>query len=449
MWLPAEIILKAIDKVSGPLKRISLSAQTMSKDTRRSLQSVGGAAKRVGFVVSGTAAAVSPGLLAPEGQHRDRPGRACLGGHQETDRALEKAGRKFSNKWAVASKPEFLQAAYDIKSGISSLSDEGVADVTRLAGVTAQATKATVGQMTSLFATGYNIFKKQFKNLNDQDFANQFAAGLAATVQGFKTNGPQMQQAIESMGDSLTNANVPLSEQLVLLGMLQGSMKGAESGTAVKAFGASVARAGKQLGLPFLNAQKQMRSVPEILDLLRQKYGDTLDALEKEDIRKAFGSEEALKVLDNLYGKQEQYRQEVKRTTEEMNRGALHVQMAKDQNVGLGQIFKIVSHQAGNLADGIGKVLSPLFKPLADKIGGVLVSLQDWTEAHPRLTKVIMLGAIGLGALVAALGIATTAMLAFNLAVLANPVTWIVAAIIAAVVVLAGAAACFGPTGTG
>ena len=41
----------------------------------------------------------------------------------------------------------------------SSLSDEGVAEFTALAALTAKATKSTASEMTSLFATGYGIYK--------------------------------------------------------------------------------------------------------------------------------------------------------------------------------------------------------------------------------------------------------------------------------------------------
>ena len=73
--------------------------------------------------------------------------------------AVENAARSFSDQWAGTTKADFISAAYDIKSGIASLSDEGVAEFTSLAALTAKATKSTAGEMTSLFATGYGIYK--------------------------------------------------------------------------------------------------------------------------------------------------------------------------------------------------------------------------------------------------------------------------------------------------
>ncbi|MFR7744048.1 MAG: hypothetical protein ACLU3I_12725 [Acutalibacteraceae bacterium] len=74
--------------------------------------------------------------------------------------AVENAARSFSDQWAGTSKADFISAAYDIKSGIASLSDEGVAEFTSLAALTAKATKSTAGEMTSLFATGYGAISR-------------------------------------------------------------------------------------------------------------------------------------------------------------------------------------------------------------------------------------------------------------------------------------------------
>jgi len=431
----AAIVIKAIDKATGPMRYIQQRYRAMDREQRRIVSSSVrgmGTAGKVLTTLSAGVAAVSLGFRAQT--------ETALGGLASVGiknlQALEDAGRSFSNQWAVASKAEFLTAAYDIKSGISSLSDQGVADVTRLAGITAQATKATVGQMTSLFATAHGMFKGQFKDLSDSEFAKRFAAGLAATVQGFKTNGPAIQQAIESTKGALSAANVPLAEQLVLLGSLQATMKGAEAGTAAKAFALNVGRAGKALGLPFLNAQKQMRSLPEVLELLRKKYGDTLDAIEKQQIKEAFGSDEALAVIDALWGKEKNFRQELARTNQEMAKGTRHVRMAMVQNIGLAEIWKLLGHWAGNIGDAIGKTLSPAFKALQEPVGKIAMAVQGWIEKNPGWTKAILGVAVGLGILVAALSAGAIAMMAFNAAVWANPITWIVAAVIAGVALL-------------
>ena len=50
--------------------------------------------------------------------------------------------------------------------------------------------------------------------MTDMEFGEMFSAGIAKSVQQFKTTGSGMSQAIESLGASATNAKVPLEEQL-------------------------------------------------------------------------------------------------------------------------------------------------------------------------------------------------------------------------------------------
>lgn len=102
--------------------------------------------------------------------------------------------------------------------------------------------------MTSLFATGYGIYKDYYSDLSDMEFGEMFSAGISDAVRAFKTSGSGMAQAIQNLGASATTAQVPLEEQLSVLGMLQATMGGAEAGTKYKAFSAAPPRAARRWG---------------------------------------------------------------------------------------------------------------------------------------------------------------------------------------------------------
>ena len=125
--------------------------------------------------------------------------------------------------------------------------------------------------MTSLFATGYGIYKGYYSDLSDIEFGEMFSAGISESVRAFKTSGSGMAQGIQTLGASATTANVPLEEQLAILGMLQATMSGSEAGTKYKAFLRSAAKGGEALGLSFLDANNQLLSMPEILEILRSE----------------------------------------------------------------------------------------------------------------------------------------------------------------------------------
>lgn len=166
-------------------------------------------------------------------------------------KAVEDAAKSFSDTWAGTSKADFITASYDIKSGIASLTDEGVAQFTQLAALTGKATKSTTEEMGSLFATGYGIYKGFYDDMSDLEFGEMFSAGIATAVKNYKTSGSEMASAISALGATATNANVPLEEQLAIMGQLQTTMSGSEAATKYKSFLNQASSAGEKLGNGF------------------------------------------------------------------------------------------------------------------------------------------------------------------------------------------------------
>ncbi|PKN67190.1 MAG: phage tail tape measure protein [Deltaproteobacteria bacterium HGW-Deltaproteobacteria-15] len=406
------IFLSVLDKVSGPAGRIAHSMDTL-KGKAASLGPAFDKFKTYGIRVA-TAGALMLHMLggavgATEATQKALGELASVGVKDLS--ALERAGAQFSNQWAGTSKSQFISAAYDIKSGISSLTDEGVAEFTKLAAITGKATKSTTAEMTSLFATGYGIYKDMYGNLSDMQFGEVFSAGIAASVQAFKTTGSGMAQAISTLGATATTAKVPLEEQLAILGMLQATMSGSEAGTKYKALMQAAAGAGDKLKLSFTDANNQLLSMPEILTKLRGKYGDTLDAMEKMEIQKAFGTQEAVAVIDLLYGKIGALTENTRGLSAATRQGSGFTEsMAKAMN-NVGDSRALMWQQVHNLVEAIGKQLIPVMIRLYEAIGAGAVWFTKFAEKHQALVRVavIALGVIAglafaLGTLAAALG---------------------------------------------
>ncbi|WP_325228137.1 phage tail tape measure protein [Oscillibacter sp.] len=386
--------------------------------------------------------------------------------------ALEGAARNFSDQWSGTTKADFISAAYDIKSGISSLSDEGVAEFTALAALTAKATKSTASEMTSLFATGYGIYKGYYDDLTDIQFGEMFSAGIAESVRAFKTSGTGMAQGIQSLGASATTANVPLEEQLAILGMLQATMGGAEAGTKYKAFLRSAAKGGEALGLSFLDANNQLLSMPEILEQLRGKFGETMDAAEKMELQKAFGDTEAVALIDLLYSKTGDLQDNILNLYDAMGQGTgVAQEMASAIQETEPERFARLQQRIHNVTESIGNSLLPTVNDLMGKGEQVLTKVASWIEENKELVKIIMLIVLAIGgfltvagtviAVVGGVGLVITktvsafkilkagfllakgalapligSVWSFTAALLANPVTWVVIGIVALIAAL-------------
>ena len=215
------LIMNMVDNITGPMAKINSSVNGGVSRLQKLEGTLGGMVK-TGAVMTELGSSIAGAALAPvEATFETRRALGELASLGVKDlEAVEDAARSFSDQWAGTSKADFISASYDIKSGIASLSDEGVAEFTTLAALTGKATKSTVAEMTSLFAPGYGIYKGYYEDLTDLEFGEVFSAGIARSVQQFKTTGSEMAASIESLGAAATNANVPLEEQLSVLGMV-------------------------------------------------------------------------------------------------------------------------------------------------------------------------------------------------------------------------------------
>ena len=400
------LIMNMVDNITGPMGRISSSVNGGVSRLQK-LESAFGGMVKTGAVMTELGSSIAGAALAPvEATFETRRALGELASLGVKDlEAVEDAARSFSDQWAGTSKADFISASYDIKSGIASLTDEGVADFTTLAALTGKATKSTVGEMTSLFATGYGIYKGFYDDLTDLEFGEMFSAGISKSVQQFKTTGSEMAAAIESLGASATNAKVPLEEQLSVLGMLQATMSGSEAGTKYAAFIQSAAKGGEELGLAFVDANNQIKSLPEILDLLRGKYGDTIDAIEKQEIATAFGTDEAVDLIDLLYSKTGELQDNVLSLYDAMGQGtAVATEMASAMNETEPEKFERLQQQLHNVAEAAGSTLLPVVNDLMEGAAGVIQKGAEWVENHQNLVRIILLAALTLGGFLAVAG---------------------------------------------
>ncbi|NPV89821.1 MAG: phage tail tape measure protein [Firmicutes bacterium] len=404
------VIVGMIDHLTGPMARVNSSVGNSVSSIDRLNQSFGEMSK-TGIAMAATGAQITGAVLSPVTATFET--KKALGELKSVGvkdlQTLENAAKRFSDTWAGTSKAQFIGAAYDIKSGIASLNDEAVAKYTEIAGITAKGTKATIGEMTSLFATGYGIYKDFYKDMSDIDFGEMFAAGIGHAANIFKTDGPQMAQAISSLGAAATSAKVPMEEQFAILGMLQATMSGSEAGTKYRAFLQSAARAGEELGLKFTDANNQLLSMPEILGLLKSKFGDTMDAAEKMQLQKAFGTDEAVAMIDLMYSKTGELQDGILSVYNSMGKGVSEVrEMANAINDTEPDQYQVLRQRIHNVAEEIGNQLLPTVNTMLQRGEVVLNKVSGWIAGNQQLVKVLSLVILTIGLILTGLGILIT-----------------------------------------
>ena len=410
------VVLNMVDQLTAPMGRASQNLGSRLSG----LQSGFGMAALAGGGMTAAGVGITNGMMKIAGStFETQDALAELKSLGITDlKAVEDAARQFSDTWAGTTKADFITAAYDIKSGIASLTDEGVAQFTELAGLTAKATKSTTGEMTSLFATGYGIYKGYYSELSDLEFGEMFAVGIATAVKAYKTSGSEMASAISALGGTATSANVPLEEQLSVLGMLQATMSGSEAATKYKALLNAATGAGEKLGLNFLDADKQLRSLPEILGILKSKYGDTIDAVEKKQIKEAFGSDEAVAVIDLLYGKTGELQTGILDMYDALGGGSSAAQeMATAINATESQKYTVLKQRLHNVTEELGVNLLPTVNDWIGKAGQAVGKASEWIAENQGLASGILNVVLFLGMFLTVTGSVTSIIGIFGTAI--------------------------------
>jgi TP901 family phage tail tape measure protein len=412
------VVLSAVDSLSPVLGTATGNLDKLDNK----ISSVGGNITKLGTLSLALGTAITAPLKGALDDYQDIAAAqgeiASLGIDDTGIKSITKSAREFSNEFAGTTAPEFIKASYDIKSGIASLSDTAVGEFTKTAAMTASATKSSTAEMTSLFATGYGIYRKQFKDFGsstilgwkdlsneekDIKFGEYFSAGIASSVQAFKTDGSNMSNALSTLGANATSAGVSFAEQLSILGQLQKTMSGSEAATKYKAFLGSVSGAGDKLDLQFTDANNQLLNMPKIIGKIKDKYGDTIDALESAELKKAFGTEEAVALIKLMYNETDTLTKNIDTMSISLENGTKKtLEMAKATNKG--KEFDLLGQQLDNTSSLIGGAFAPIALELSEVIGGVTKDVSSWMEENEELSSTIFTSIAVLGGFLTVLG---------------------------------------------
>ncbi len=451
-----EMVLGLVDQVTAPLRGIS-NELTGAMDTAKSgMQDMvtGGA----GLVATGFA--IQNALIPAIEMDRKLGEVKSLGVTDDALKQLQQTSLEFAADYGKSA-TEFVAASYDIQSAIAGLNGDELSQFTKASGVLAAATKADTATITSYMGTMYGIFKNQAEEMGKGEWVADVAGMTASAVQMFKTTGNEMSSAFTSVGANATSAGIAMSEQMAILGTLQSTMSGSEAGTKYQSFLAGVGGAQDKLNLSFVDAQGKMLPMLDILDKLKGKFGDTLDVAESDALKTAFGSEEAVSLIKLLMA-DTQGLASIMETLGDIKGMSKAEQMASAMT---DQWERLEASWFAVRAAVFGAIL-PSINAVVGSIADGIVYITAWTDEFPLLAELMGYGAIAaisLGSVVASLSMAmgiakmmsggwavtmaglnsvlkllriqaiaaTASAWLFNAALWANPITWVVAGVVA------------------
>lgn len=303
---------------------------------------------------------------------------------------LSAVGTALASDMGLA-KEAYLTGVYDIKSAVSNLNATDLGNFAGVVAQTATATKGDFAQMSKLFGQTYHTYRDMYSNMSDLDMANMIGNTVSVAVQKFRTDGASMQQAMTSLGSTGAALGVTLTEQVGVLGQLQNKMDPGSAGTAYRAFLAKAGTGLQSLGISATDATGKMRSMPDILTALRDKFGENIDATKDlPALYKAFGEEGAKTVL-NLLPHIDSLRTDIGEmgaAVENRDWGAMKKMADANLDNLVGTTARLKEGFNALFADAGGPMasgLNTLLKPLASVVGWVA----GLGKEHPNIAKIV------------------------------------------------------------
>ncbi|WP_274012128.1 phage tail tape measure protein [Vibrio parahaemolyticus] len=446
-----------IDQISKPLGNIKRNLNDVTNTYRQGTHTMmAGAAGMVG-----AGFALQQALMPAIEMDRALGEVKSLGVADDQLKTLTQTAMKFSVEYGKSA-TEFVAASYDIKSAMGDMTGDELAGVTRSSAILAAATKADTATITNYMGTMYSVFKDQADRIGKDNWAEQVAGMTAKSVEMFKTTGQGMSDAFKGVGALGKTHGVAIQEQMAVLGLLQGSMTGSEAGTRYKAFMSGVVKAQDKLGMAFTDSNGKMLPMFDIMSKLRNQFGD-LDSLEIDQIKQAFGSDEAVLLITDLIGKTGELQSSVKDLNDASN-----LNTAINMAGAMTDQWERLEQGVFAVRTAFGAALLPALLPVISSLADGAIEIIEWTEMFPNLTKYIGFAAMAIlgaaaagGAFTLMMGVGKqamatymltmkmftgvnflltkgmaalrVAMLAVNIAMMANPIGFIVGAVVAAI----------------
>lgn len=292
-----------------------------------------------------------------------------------------------------------ISSAYDIQSSIAGLTGQELSDFTNASAVMAKGVKSDAGTATNYLGTMYGIYQNEAKALGKSNWVEQLAGQTATAVRMFKTNGNEMSAAFGSLGANAYSHGIEMAESMAVLGQLQATMSGSEAGTKYKAFLAGVGKAQQQLGIQLTDVHGKLLPMPQVLERLHKRFGQ-IDTVAKSDaLSKAFGSQEATGLIKLLLPQLDQLKSNIVDLNNQTDMSTA-LEMANAQT----DAWQRLSGSFNAAATSLGQKLMPFINPVIDGMAYILQGVLWLSEEFPILSGIVSAVTVSIVALVVGLG---------------------------------------------
>ncbi|MBB1340065.1 phage tail tape measure protein [Pseudoalteromonas sp. SR45-6] len=399
-----------IDKVTGPVNKVMAKINQLSQQTAAAQdQMMRGAATAVG---GGYALAKS---LAPAIDHVAALGEVqSLGVADDALQQLTKTSYEFGFQFGGNS-AEFVRSAYDIQSAIAGLNGDELSEFTKTSNILAVATKADAATITSYMGTMYGIFEKTANKMGKANWVNQIAGQTATAVQLYKTTGAEMQAAFSNLGATATNIGLSSAQQFALVGELQLVAKsGSVAGTQAASLLQGIGKAQDALGIKLTADNGDMLAIDVVLGRINNRLS-SLGSVARGDVLTQIFGKQGAKAVDVLSTKVDKLKDGIT-VFENVQDNSKALEMA---NI-IASPWDRLGGSFNAAATAMGNRLLPVVEPFVEMLAAGFAGIVSLTERFPFLSSVIATLVVVIVALITVHGIIIFTMGLYKMALVST-----------------------------
>jgi TP901 family phage tail tape measure protein len=389
-------ILSLTDKVTAPLGKVKMGFSDLAEQSEKHIKTMGLGLGGLTAAVIGIQQSMAPALEVNRALGDVR----SLGVAEDALTALNSKSLEFAVNYGENAR-EFVASAYQIDGAIKGLVGNQLATFTNASNLVAKATKTDAATMGEYVGTLYNLQKSQADAMGKGAWVERLGGQTALAVQLFRTSGAAMKDAFKEAGAIATTAGVDLAEQMAVIGTLSSTMEGGDAGGRYKAFFENIGAASDKLGMKFTDQQGKILPMMSILDKLQGKFGDLTSASAGAKLMEAFGGEGA-QVIGALAKDTSRLRNGIEqlgkvRGLENAEQMAQAMVDPWQQWASLVEVMRVA----------FGQVLIPVLSPFMNKMVDIGKTLVRWSQLFPNITRVIGITALTIMTIIGAMSLLT------------------------------------------
>ncbi len=355
---------------------------------------------------------------------------------EDTEKAVDEAGR-YALDYArknLSTETEMLDINYALNSaGLDASAAQIGSDIVAKVKTVTRGSASQVGEVV---ATVFNNLGESLEGSTEERLTR---IGELLTRTQFKFQIRDFGQLGESMkyaSPVLKQFNIDLTQGVSLIGALNSAgLQGSQAGTALSATMRNMSKASREFGFELARNAEGGIDVIKTLKNLDSAVGGlgSLDQDTSDQLQQIFG-EEGIRMV-TLLGSELEKLDAAQQDVADSSKGIIGKSYQRFLNTSRGQLT-LFTNNIRILGTMLATTLLPAVNAVLRPVTGLMGLIGVMIERMPWLT-VALGGAVGaLLAVKAAMIIGTAAVWAFNAALLANPIVWVVAGIGAAVALI-------------